>query len=27
MREEAFRRVGRDNATIEGQITAAERFL
>ena len=26
MREEAFRRVGRDNATIEGQITAAERF-
>ena len=26
MREEAFRRVGSsDNATIEGQITAAER--
>ena len=25
MREEAFRRVGSDSATIEGQITAAER--
>ena len=26
MREEAFRRVGSDSATIEGQITAAERW-
>ena len=27
MREEAFRRVGSDSATIEGQITAAERWF